>query len=464
MTDQLTAFETVMIRIASHDTKEAMFFNGKAYTYNDLLEMIQVWEKRIVDEHKLKAGSVVSVLGEFSPQICALFFALMKQKMVLVPLTYAITPEIDELEEIAQVDVRYTFDEETLTVWTLKEIGHKENNELVAKFLKRKSAGLIVFSSGSTGKKKGILHDCENVMKKFVEPRKPWRTVLFLMMDHFGGFNTFIGAFAHGGTAVAIPSRDPSSICKAIQESKATLLPTTPTFLNFLLTSKVFINYDLSSIELITYGTEVMSETTLAKIKEVFPSSRIKQTYGLSEVGVVKSRSKGDSSLMLKIGGSGFDVKVIDNILWIKSEANMVGYLNAPNPINEDGWMSTGDQVEVEGEYLRIIGRKSDMINVGGQKVFPVEVEDVLLKADNVKEATVYGTKHPLMGNVVHSRVILIEDEDRSIARERLRKHCMIHLAKFKVPVKIIIEKKSGFHNERFKKIRRFENEETKNS
>jgi acyl-CoA synthetase (AMP-forming)/AMP-acid ligase II len=313
---------------------------------------------------------------------------------------------------------------------------------------------LIVFTSGSTGKPKGILHDCERVMRKFVEPRPGWRTVLFLMMDHFGGLNTLLSTFAYGGVGVCVAERSPEVVCRTIQQSRATLLPTTPTFLSFLMACGSYREFDLSSVKLITYGTEVMPDATLQKVKRIFPNAQIKQTYGLSELGVLRSKSESDESVWVKIGGQGFDVKVVDDVLWVRSEANMVGYLNAPNPFDQDGWMCTGDQVEVRGEYIRILGRESEMINVGGQKLFPAEVETVLLQAENIREATVYGAKHPLMGQVVHARVSLYRPEDPDILTERLRKLCLSRLARYKVPVRFITVTDEVQAGARFKKLR----------
>src|SRR5690606_30667815 len=107
-----------------------------------------------------------------------------------------------------------------------------------------------------------------------------------------------------------------------------------PTFLNFLIASRVYAAHDLSSVELITYGTELMPEATLKQVSEIFPNATLKQTYGLSELGVLRSESRDSGSLWLKVGGSGFETKVVDGILWIRSEANMVGYLNAPSPFD----------------------------------------------------------------------------------------------------------------------------------
>jgi long-chain acyl-CoA synthetase len=338
--------------------------------------------------------------------------------------------------------------------WSLERQNGGGENDLVAQFRTQQRPGLIVFTSGSTGRPKGILHDCERVLRKFVAARDPWRTVLFLMIDHFGGFNTWLSTFAYGGMGVCVPGRTPEAICRAIQGSRATLLPTTPTFLNLLLASGCYREFDLSSIQLITYGTEVMPDTTLQRVREIFRNAKVKQTYGLSELGVLRSRSQADSSLWVKVGGDGFEVKVVDNILWVRSEANMVGYLNAPSPFNADGWMCTGDQVEVQGEYIRFLGRKSEMINVGGQKVFPVEVETVLLGMENVREATVYGVRHALMGQVVHARVSIDRLEDAATLTERLRRECLAKLARYKVPVRFVVVGEEAQHGARYKKVR----------
>ena len=132
----------------------------------------------------------------------------------------------------------------------------------------------------------------------------------------------------------------------------------------------------------------------------------------------------------------------------------MVGYLNAPSPIDAEGWMCTGDYVEVRGEYMRILGRKSEMINVGGQKVFPVEIENVLLEAENVLEATVIGVPHPVMGHVVKARLSLDQPEDQFLLTERLRKHCMERMAKYKVPIKYEIVPEDEHRSNRYKKNR----------
>lgn len=444
-----TSIEKVMSRMRGYGPRPALFWRGREYDYDAFFGMIGEWEAELA-RFAVGPGAVVAVVGEFSPRTCALFFALMQVKAVIVPLTPAIEAEIPERLRIAGVQHLFRIDDHD--EWVHQPRTAAPQNALIEEF-RGGPPGLVVFTSGSTGEPKGILQDCERVMRKFEEERRGWRTILFLMMDHFGGFNTFLSAFAYGGVAVCVADRSPGEVCRTIRDAAATLLPTTPTFLNLLIASRAYKDFDLSSVELITYGTEVMPDATLAKVREIFPSCTVKQTYGLSELGVLRSKSRSDDSPWVKIGGDGFEVKVVDDTLWVRSEANMVGYLNAPSPIDADGWMCTGDRVEVDGDYLRIRGRASDMINVGGQKVFPVEVETVLLQAPNVVDAAVVGAPHPILGRVVHARITLAQPEERRALGERLRSYCASRLAKYKIPVRFQVVE-GGQHNARYKKVR----------
>ena len=448
----MPAIQTVMARIRQNQFAPAIVWQEKEYSYAEFLDMVEAWTERL-SEYSIEQGVVCGVLGDYSPQTCALFFALIETKAILVPFSHAAVPEMPAFLRLAGVECLFRFDAEDH--WVLETFAHVPPNDLVASFRKRESPGLIVFTSGSTGRPKGILHDCERVMRKFVEERPGWRTVLFLMMDHFGGFNTLLSTFAYGGVGICVAGRVPEIICRAIQQSRATLLPTTPTFLNLLLASRSYTQFDLSSVALITYGTEVMPDVTLQRVKTIFPNAQVKQTYGLSELGVLRSKSESDDSVWVKIGGQGFEIKVVDDILWIRSEANMVGYLNAPSPFDQDGWMCTGDQVEVRGEYMRILGRESEVINVGGQKVFPIEVETVLLQDENISEATVFGAKHSVMGQVVHARVSLQRPEDPEALTERLRGLCLRGLARYKMPVRFLIVSDEVQGGGRFKKVHR---------
>jgi len=377
--------------------------------------------------------------------------ALMQAGAILVPFTRRAAKELPDLIRLATVERLIEFDAHDQACF-----GPRRNfpvNPLVGQFRATGHPGLIVFTSGSTGTPKAILHDFARILNKYAQPRAAYRTLLFLLFDHFGGVNTFLSVLSFGGVAVIPMERTPGAIARLIEAAHIELLPVTPTFLRLLLASGSNKGNDLSSVKLITYGTEMMPEPVLARLQEAFPCARLQQTYGLSEVGVLGSRSRESGSLWVRVGGAGFETRVVDGVLHIRSEYAMVGYLNAPSPFDADGWMNTGDVVTQEGEWLRFLGRATDIINVGGQKVFPGEVENVLIQADNVLDATVYGEKHPLTGSIVVARVTLSTPEDSIGLRQRLRAFCLSRLEPFKVPVRFLVTQ-SQPHSSRFKKSR----------
>ncbi|MBV9409414.1 MAG: AMP-binding protein [Candidatus Eremiobacteraeota bacterium] len=449
-----TAIATIEARMRSNAAHPALFWNERVVTYGALCDAIDAWANTL-DERAVAPGEVCAIIGDYSPGTCALIFALVRRRAIVVPLTLAVRNETAEFFAIAGVQHVFRFDADD--AWVYEPVVADGTNALIATFRASGHPGLIVFSSGSTGKPKGILHDCERLFRKFVPQRQARRTVLFLMFDHFGGFNTLLSVFAYGGAGVCVPNRAPDAVCRAIENARADLLPATPTFLNLVLAAGTYRRYALDSVTLITYGTEVMPEATLAKLREAFPKAQLKQTYGLSELGVLHSKSESDGSLWMKIGGAGFEVKVVDGQLWVRAGSNMVGYLNAPQPFDDEGWMCTGDDVEVRGEYFLIKGRRSEMINVGGQKVFPAEVETLLLGDPNVAEATVYGVKHPLMGQVPHARISVHEPEEQRGLVERLRRLCADGLARYKIPQKFTVIAPDDQVSERFKKVRRID-------
>jgi acyl-CoA synthetase (AMP-forming)/AMP-acid ligase II len=147
--------------------------------------------------------------------------------------------------------------------------------------------------------------------------------------------------------------------------------------------------------------------------------------------------------------------KVVDETLWVKSSGSMLGYLNAPQPEIIDGWMNTGDRVEVDGEWIRILGRESDIINVGGEKVYPSEVENVISELELVEDVLVYGEKNAIMGNLVCAKIKTknIDDEINKKLRKSIRKHCLNALEPYKVPNKFVFTQ-DKLENERHKKVR----------
>ncbi len=433
--------------------KEAIVWKNKSFDYQWLLDHVHSWKLEIQKEN-ITAGTVVILEADFSPTALALLLVLIDAGCIIVPLTSSVESQKSEFIETAEGEVIFKVDENDQL--KISRISHVATHKFINLLKEKKHPGLVLFSSGSTGKSKASLSDFSDILGKFKVPRHNLRTIAFLLFDHIGGINTLLYTLSNAGCVVVVNDRTPESVLHAVDKYKVELLPTSPTFINLILLSEAYKKHNLSSLKTVTYGTEPMPESTLKRFHELFPEINLKQTYGLSELGILRSKSKSSDSLWVKIGGEDFQTRVVEGLLEIKAKSAMLGYLNAPSPFTEDGWFKTGDSVLTDGEYVKILGRVSEIINVGGEKVYPTEVESVIQEMDNVAEVTVCAKKNAITGNMVCAKVRLEKKDDPKSFSIALKKFCRERLQTFKIPVKVeIVDQKQ--HNERFKKIKRLE-------
>jgi acyl-CoA synthetase (AMP-forming)/AMP-acid ligase II len=441
-------------RFQSYGDTTALVFRDRSVTYRWLADQWTHYDDFLEDAH-VPTGTVAAVVGDFTPAAVALSLALLKRSCIFVPLATGNSQQHGEFCDVAEVEHVFEIDPQDDGV-TVRPTGSLAAHPLLRSLKESRHPGLVLFSSGSTGKSKAALHDFSLLLEKFRTPRPRHTMISFLLFDHIGGINTLLSSLATGGTLVITEDRRPDSVAALVERHKVDTLPTTPTFLNLLLLTEAHRRFDLSSLTTITYGTEVMPESTLRRIREVFPDARLHQTYGLSELGIMRSKSESSDSLWVQLGGEGFEIRVVDSLLEIRAKSAMLGYLNAPSPFTEDGWFQTGDAVEVRGPYLKILGRTSDIINVGGEKVYPAEVESTLQLMPEVAGAVVMGEKNALLGNIVKAKVRLAQPLDVAEFRRRMREFCRDRLQPFKIPQKVeLIEHEEW--NERFKKVRKDE-------
>ena len=429
----------------------AIIYNNTTTTYLTLAG--EILHRRIqLGLHDVLPGDVVALQGDFSLDSIAMLFALIENHNIIVPFNNRQVSGYCRRMDIAGVQHLIVVDDDNDINFS-NCIG-QVCSPFYKQLRKQQHPGLVLFTSGTSGEPKAAVHDFVKLLEKFKVSRRSLRTLNFLLFDHWGGLNTMFHTLSNAGTVMILRDRDPRSVCEFIEKHKIELLPTSPTFLNMLLMSEEYKNFDLTSLQVISYGTEPMPQITLDRVRTTFPWVKLQQTYGLIELGVLRSQSKEDGSLWVKIGGTGYETRVVDGLLEIKAASAMLGYLNAPSPFTADGWFQTGDRVEQDGEYVKILGRASEIINVGGLKVYPVEVENVILQMDNVAEVTVRGERNVITGNIVCAVVRLLQPEDAQQFGGRLVTFCrMAGLQSFQIPIKITISDKQQY-TERFKKQR----------
>jgi acyl-CoA synthetase (AMP-forming)/AMP-acid ligase II len=437
-------------RLAQFGDSPALIRGDELISYAKLTERVGYWDTRL-QGLGLAAGSPVAFDGPQTSEAVALLLALLRNDFIAVPLNPSMRVHRDEFCELAQAQCLLELTEtgEARVTESSREVSHA----LLKELQNRKHPGLIIFSSGSTGNPKAVVHDAAHLLQKFLPSKQKKSTLAFMQIDHIGGLDTLFGTFGNGGTLVTPTGRDPETICKTLAQHRVHTLPTTPTFLNLMLVSGAWNEHDLSHLKVIAYGSEPMPDTTLARLHVALPHVKLVQTYGLSELGVLRTQSIGHT-LWVRFTGEGSQVKVVDGVLWAKAPTAMLGYLNASHLFSEDGWFNTQDAVEVDGDKLRILGRVSDLINVGGQKVYPAEVEAELLKIPEVEDATVYGEKNALTGQVVAAKVTLKTAEPLQSFKQRMRAFLKDRLPSYKIPMRVELAE-IGALNPRFKKVRR---------
>jgi acyl-CoA synthetase (AMP-forming)/AMP-acid ligase II len=441
--------DSLLDRFPLRGAADAVVWRGQSYSYRWLANRLDHWS-RVAESSGIGPGRVVALEADYSPDSIATTLALARTDCIIALISPQQVEGREELYEIAQIEAAVSFDQDDR--YSIRRYSRRASHELYQKLREQSHPGLVLWTSGSTGKSKAIVHDLTRLLSKFEQPKRSYRTMAFYLFDHIAGVDTMLHTLSAGGCLVIPPTRSPDSVLGAVETARVELLPVSPTFINLALLSESWTRFDLGSLKTVSYGAEPMPQTTLDRLRAILPDVRLVQTFGMTEAGGLPTKSLSSESLWLRFG-DGLRTRIVDGILQIKSESTMLGYLNAASPFTDDGWLITGDRVETDGQYVRFLGRESEIINVGGEKVYPAEVEGVIEEVANVVEATVTAEKNPITGQVVCATVRLLEAEDRKQFNRRLRAHCRARLAPFKRPARIRIVD-GPQHSIRFKKQR----------
>lgn len=428
-------------------SSQALVDRGLVYTYSELLELVYTKQRQI--RSRLNGPASVVLSADFSASGIAWLLALLSEKHVVLLKTPQAEHDIS-LWERAGITVLINAEENELS-----PMNSPKPSGVIANLLKQGDGGILLLSSGTAGQPKLVVHSSSRLMSKYNQSKKSYRTLGFLLFDHIAGFDTLMYTLHAGGTLVTLPNRQTSSVLEALHHFRIDVLPTTPSYINLLLFEELFNSSYLPDLKIITFGSERMNDFTLQRLLERFGNAvRCEQKYGLTELGSLVLKSKPGDPSWIQLDNRFATWKVLDNQLYIKTNTSLLAYLYSDKEELCEGWFNTEDQVLVDGEWLKILGRQTDIINVGGQKVYPAEVEAILQSMPNVVQVVVQGVPHPLMGQVVMATIQLAELEDEATFRSKLRLFCKDKLMSYKIPVSIKLSS-SPLMSERFKAQRK---------
>jgi len=439
---------SLISRFSTYAAKPALVGSWGVVTYEELGQMVGAARHELA-QLKLDRPTAFGLIGEHGPAATAWLLALAEAGHFVAPLS---GNAVEHPAKLALINAQWIVVAEAKEWKTFPRVDEPSNHPLFQQLMGQGSPGLILFSSGTSGAPKAMVQDFGKLLASYESRRESDLGMLALLgFDHIGGLNTLFNTLAAGSLLAVPASRSPADVAATIARHRVAILPASPTFLNLLLTAG--LTEDLSSLRVITYGTEPMPESLLARLKDAFPQVRFIQTFGTSETGITRTESPEGDSTFLRFEDPNLEWKVIDDELWLRSRTQIAGYLNASNErFTADGWFRTGDKVEQgPNGTLRILGRMGEMINVGGEKLMPAEVESVVLGIPGVTDCRARGEANALTGQTVVVDVVA-SVTDQEALRSAIRMACRERLARHKIPTRVtFVPSVSG---ERMKKTR----------
>lgn len=266
----------------------------------------------------------------------------------------------------------------------------------------------VLPTSGTTGPPKLVVHSLSTLVGAIADaPLQQWAT--FYDIRRYGGLQIFLRALmGRGSLTLAAPGENLGETLARFGAAKITHISGTPTHWRKVLMSGEGHRIDPGYVRL---SGEIADEAILSALGAFYPRARIEHAYASTEAGVmfsVADEKPGFPLSFLDRDGT-VRIKIVDGALHARSERAALRFLgeNPPALADADGFVDTGDMVEKRGERFLFVGRRGGIINVGGVKIHPEEVEAALNANEFVRASRVFARKNPVTGALVCADVVL---------------------------------------------------------
>ncbi|UOQ92785.1 fatty acid--CoA ligase family protein [Halobacillus shinanisalinarum] len=482
LSDQLSA------AALQNPSKEAYIFQGEGVSYQEFDESVTKFASSL-KKLGYGAGNHIALVSGNSPLFMIGLYGALRVGATVIPINPTYTAEEmkyilknGDVKAIMTMDVlmeKFEHIDEQLTIshYFVAETGMglgksslsgkmksftETMNEGEVTFqrpeLKEEDVAVILYTSGTTGKPKGVMLTHKNLYSNakdvadYLQYTHEDRVIATLPMFHVFCLTVALnGPLMNGGTVLVAPKFSPQEIFELASSQKATVFAGVPTMYNYLVQTGTDQTDTFKNIRICVSGGASMPVALLNKFEEQF-NVRVSEGYGLSEASPVTAFNPLDRPR--KPGSIGTNIvnvenKVVDELgeklppgevgeLIVRGPNIMKGYYKLPEETAvtlREGWLYTGDMARVDDEgYFYIVDRKKDMIIVGGYNVYPREVEEVLYNHPDISEVAVVGTPDPNSGESVISFVV---STNPSLDESRLKEYCKEYLARYKQPARI---------------------------
>lgn len=475
METKTTIGQLLQDKTEENPDKEAIIFDDRRITYEELNEMAERLANYLM-KRGIGRGDKVSIWLPNLPEWIVAWFAIPKIGAVVVPtdpwlksgeieymfndsdtkavittdehgkydflnIIEDVKPELENLETVVLLEGEsdefdtISFDD------ALEEGKGWEDDE---DYLERKKGTdhddvtFILYTSGTTGKPKGVQLSHYQIVKnahdqgEILHTSEDDKLVIPVPFSHcFGNVMSITLMVSFGGTMIPLVDFEPHAALELVEQEEATMIHGVPTMFIRELEVIKEEDYDIDSLRTgIMAGSSCPVETMKSVINDL--GCNVSITYGLTEASPGVTMTRFDDSVEDRVETVGRvmpdqEIKVVDDLgeeveagetgeLLVKGYNVMKGYYNRPKETEEtieDGWLHTGDLAEMDDRgYVKIVGRKKDMVIVGGLNVYPREIEEYLIEHDDIKEVAVVGVPDDELGEVVAAAVVPTKDSD----------------------------------------------------
>jgi len=478
--------------VKEYPEKTAIVYDNMRISYKQLFDDVRGLSKGL-SSIGISKGDCITLILPNCPEFVTSFYAAAILNAIILPLnhlfkedeisyylndsnTKAIITDIKRAEICRsiiskldkKIDLIVVNGDDPLTV-KFSDLVLSEETEDYEKESAFEGNAVYQYSSGSTGRPKRVCRTQKNLYHEannFTETANIASSdniLCIVPLYHSHGLgNCLLAATRNGATLVILeqllnngaPVEVPfvfrrPRVLELIAREKVTILPAVPYIFNTLAEAPADTPVDLSTLKLCFSAGNFLSKEIFEKFLQRFEIP-VRQLYGCTEAGSVsinldEKPEKTYDSVGLPM--KGVEIKIIDDEgselpvgmsgeVTIKSQALTTGYFNMPElnqQVFKDGWFLTGDLGKKdEVGRLHITGRKKILIDTGGRKVDPLEVEDILITHPKIKEAVVVGIKGAFAGEIV--KAVIVQKELEKCEEQEISSFCKERLAEFKIP------------------------------
>jgi len=469
-----TVYEMFRSTVEKYPEREAIKYGDISLTYSELSKRVDALSSALKKDYHVGKGDRIAVFLRNDDTFPPVFLAISKVGAISVILNTRLKkPELEYQLDLTQPAVTIV-DAEIGDIDLDSMVKRKVERDLLSQIWDKggtcpqvacdeDDAHTILFTSGTTGKPKGVRIVHRNFIHSAIRleqyikmlgvgrPEGGGKTLIAAPLFHVMGLQEqLVPSLKMGNTAILLSALSITAFLRLVEKEKIDFLVGSPAIYRILLGSEEVKKYDLSSIKIAGFGAAPMSPDLMAEMKKAFPNAKFFNGFGLTEATISlaaidkecieKPTSIGHPSL-------GCEAKIVDENMKevprgivgeiaVKGPNVADGYYNNPEETRKafrDGWFLTGDLGRVDEDgFFYVVSRKKDMINRGGENVYPVEVENVICLHLKVLEVAVYGVPDKVMGEKVAASIVAVPGA--SLTPEEIKEFCSDKLAKYKIP------------------------------